>query len=200
MHSSLLVCRISPPGKPAALIDFEVLDRSYQRLALRSDVVVVEGAGGWLTPLDDPAHVRRSGRRCGSSTLILVVGLRLGCLNHALLTVESIESRRPAVRAAGWANSVDPVFDRRDENLATLAGPHRGALPRELSSTRPLPSAQDAAHVSVGEHPGIDTEHTALELFLPTMEKRIELAPNCSLDAGRRQAFLRLYLPVFPGF
>jgi dethiobiotin synthetase len=99
-------------------IDFDVLDHAYGRLRLRSDVMIVEGAGGWLAPLD--AH--RSFADLAAHwqlPVVLVVGLRLGCLNHALLTAESVQRRGLTLR--GWVgNSVQPHFERREENLATL--------------------------------------------------------------------------------
>jgi dethiobiotin synthetase len=100
------------------VIDFEVLDRNYERLALQSDVTVVEGSGGWLAPVD----ARRSFADLAAHwqlDVILVVGLRLGCLNHAMLTVEAIERR--GLRLAGWVgNAIDAHFLRADANLATL--------------------------------------------------------------------------------
>jgi dethiobiotin synthetase len=99
-------------------IDFDVLDRAKERLALQSDVLIVEGAGGWLVPLD----ARRSFADLvvhWQLDVVLVVGLRLGCLNHALLTHEAIARR--GLRLAGWVgNSIDPDFARRDENIAHL--------------------------------------------------------------------------------
>ncbi len=118
-------------------IEFEVLDRCFERLSLQSDVTIVEGAGGWLAPID-------AGRTFADLAahwqldVVLVVGLRLGCLNHALLTVESIE--RHGLRLAGWVgNSVDPHFERLPENLQALrtriAAPCLGALPHSINST-----------------------------------------------------------------
>jgi dethiobiotin synthetase len=112
-------------------IDFDLLDRCYGRLALQSDSIIVEGAGGWLAPLDE----RRSFADLAvhwQLDVILVVGLRLGCLNHALLTVESIERR--GLRLAGWVgNAVDPGFERPDENLlwlgARIGAPCLGTFP-----------------------------------------------------------------------
>jgi dethiobiotin synthetase len=99
-------------------IDFEVLDRCYERLCLQSDTMLVEGAGGWLAPLDATRTFADLAARWQLG-VILVVGLRLGCLNHALLTAESIERR--GLRLCGWVgNSVDAHFERRDENIATL--------------------------------------------------------------------------------
>jgi len=102
-------------GRP---VDVDVLDRSYERLALQSDVTVVEGAGGWLAPLDDTRTFAALAARW-QLDVVLVVGLRLGCLNHALLSVESIQ--RHGLKLAGWiGNSVDAEFPRRDANVETL--------------------------------------------------------------------------------
>ena len=100
-------------------VDFDVLDRAYQRLVLQSDVVVVEGAGGWLAPLD-AARTFADLAAHWQLGVILVVSLKLGCLNHAALTQESISRRGLVLR--GWvANSVEPHFERRGENVATLS-------------------------------------------------------------------------------
>ena len=100
-------------------IDFEVLDRAFERLRTRADVLIVEGAGGWLCPLD-PAHAFADLAVRWQLEVVLVVGMRLGCINHALLTVESIERRGLPLR--GWvANAIDPKFERPAENASTLA-------------------------------------------------------------------------------
>jgi dethiobiotin synthetase len=99
-------------------IDFGVLDRAYERLRMQSEVLIVEGAGGWLAPLDDARGFADLAVHW-QMDIVLVVGMRLGCLNHALLTAESIEHRGLALR--GWvANSIDPRFERLTENMATL--------------------------------------------------------------------------------
>jgi len=112
-------------------IRFEVLDTAYARLRARSDIVIVEGAGGWLVPLDAErsfadlaVHWRLD--------VVLVVALRLGCLNHALLTAEAVQRSGLALR--GWvANALDPGFARAAGNLETLrrrlAAPCLGVLP-----------------------------------------------------------------------
>jgi dethiobiotin synthetase len=125
-------------------IDFDVLDRCYERLALQSDVTIVEGAGGWLAPLDAQRTFADLAVHW-QLDVILVVALRLGCLNHALLTAESIQRRD--LRFAGWVgNSVDPQFERREENLRALASriaaPCLGSFPYS-----PQSGAQDAATV-----------------------------------------------------
>lgn len=100
-------------------IDFDLLDRCYERLALQSDVTIVEGAGGWLSPLDASRSFADLAARW-QLDIVLVVGMRLGCLNHAMLTVESIQRR--GLRLAGWvANAIDPAFERATANHRTLA-------------------------------------------------------------------------------
>jgi dethiobiotin synthetase len=99
-------------------IDLRLLDGCFERLCRHSDVIIVEGAGGWLAPLD-ATHTFADLAVRWKLDVILVVGLRLGCLNHALLTAEAIERR--GVQLAGWVgNSVDPDFARREANIATL--------------------------------------------------------------------------------
>jgi dethiobiotin synthetase len=91
---------------------------SYHRLAGQADAVVVEGAGGFLVPLSD----RLTGAdlaRALDLPVVLVVGLRLGCLNHAALTAEAIRAR--GLHLAGWiASRVDPGMLAPEENMAWL--------------------------------------------------------------------------------
>ena len=99
-------------------IDLTLLRMRFDSLAAASDCVVVEGAGGWLAPLSDTATMADLAAAL-SLPVLLVVGLRLGCLNHALLTRECLSTR--GVAFAGWiANAIDPHFERTAENLATL--------------------------------------------------------------------------------
>ena len=99
-------------------IDPALLRSRYDSLAALSDCVIVEGAGGWLAPISDTLCMADLAAALDLPVL-LVVGLRLGCLNHALLTRESLATR--GTPFAGWiANAIDPDFDRAAENLATL--------------------------------------------------------------------------------
>lgn len=92
---------------------------AYRALAERADAVVVEGAGGLLVPLDDDGLSGADLARALNLPLLLVVGLRLGCLNHALLTAEAIVRR--GLTLAGWvANRIDPRMSAVDENIAYL--------------------------------------------------------------------------------
>jgi dethiobiotin synthetase len=101
-------------------------------LAQGADFTVVEGAGGWRVPLGDGGYLSDLPVALGLP-VILVVGVRLGCINHAVLTAEAIS--RDGLRLVGWvANIVDPATSRLDDNLATLtellAAPCLGYVPR----------------------------------------------------------------------
>ncbi len=99
-------------------IDVERIAAAYARLAARADVVVVEGAGGALVPLGARADMLDIAVALRLPAL-LVVALRLGCLNHAILT--DIALRMRGVRFAGWiANRVDPSMPAADENVRAL--------------------------------------------------------------------------------
>lgn len=99
-------------------IELATLRAAYARLAQGADRIVVEGVGGWLAPLSD-SLMQADLARALELPVILVVGLRLGCLNHALLSARAIEG--DGCRLAGWiANRIDPAMARAEENLATL--------------------------------------------------------------------------------
>ena len=99
-------------------IELAVIVEAYSRLAAAADVVVVEGAGGWRVPLNEAEDMADLAQALGLP-VVLVVGLRLGCINHALLTAESIANRQ--VPWAGWVgNHIDPAMACQAENLAAL--------------------------------------------------------------------------------
>ena len=112
-------------------VELERIRAAHARLRARADVVVVEGVGGWAAPLSrtlDQADVVRA----LELSVVLVVGLRLGCLNHAYLTARAIAA--DGCRLAGWiANDIDPAMERMDDNVALLsqrlAAPCLGRLP-----------------------------------------------------------------------
>ncbi len=107
-------------------IDLEHIVGCYARLCEQAEAVVVEGAGGFLVPLGGDSDGGHLARRLGLPVL-LVVGMRLGCINHALLTQEAIAARGLAL--AGWvANRVDPGMARFDANLAALESRLRAPL------------------------------------------------------------------------
>jgi dethiobiotin synthetase len=100
-------------------VSVEVVQRHFARLAEQADCVIVEGAGGWLAPIGERLTMAdiALGLRL---PLVLVVGMRLGCLNHAALTQQAIA--RSGLALAGWvANCLDADMDRLQENLDVLA-------------------------------------------------------------------------------
>lgn len=117
-------------------VDLVQLSDAYARLAAQADAVVVEGVGGWAAPLDDALDQADLVRRL-DLPVVLVVGLRLGCLNHARLTARAIQN--DDLRFIGWVgNSVDPAFAERDEYVEllrdALSAPCLGVLPYSASS------------------------------------------------------------------
>ena len=108
-----------------------------QVLDLHADFSVVEGAGGWRVPLSGAATLSDVAIALGLP-VILVVGVRLGCINHAVLSAEAISA--DGLHLAGWvANVVDPQTSAVDDILATLAqrlaAPCLGFIPRLSNPT-----------------------------------------------------------------
>jgi dethiobiotin synthetase len=100
-------------------IELAVLARAYAALALRADAVIVEGAGGALVPLDEHHDMLDIARACALPVL-LVVGVRLGCLNHALLTAQAIRAR--GLTFAAWvATRIDPAMRAAQASVDELA-------------------------------------------------------------------------------
>jgi dethiobiotin synthetase len=120
-------------------VEFDAIERAYRELATDSDVVVVEGAGGFLVPLGPGLSFADIPVRLDLE-VVLVVGLRLGCLNHAFLTAEAIAAR--GLTLAGWVgNQVEPGFARLTENLSALED---GLLAPCLGVIPPLSAADPA--------------------------------------------------------
>jgi dethiobiotin synthetase len=99
-------------------VDSSMIRQRFARLAAQADWIVVEGAGGWLAPINESETMADLARAL-SLPALLVVGLKLGCLNHAQL------SRRVMSLAempfAGWvASAIDPHMSHREENLESL--------------------------------------------------------------------------------
>lgn len=116
-------------------------------LELGAELTIVEGAGGWRVPLGQGVNLSELPRALGLP-VILVVGVRLGCINHAYLSAEAIQ--RDGLQLAGWvANIVDPQMSRRDDTLRTLTeglqAPCLGTVPN-LAQASP---AAVAAHLQL---------------------------------------------------
>jgi len=92
--------------------------RSFEKLCAIADTVIVEGVGGFRVPLGAHADGADLAAAIGLP-IVLVVGMRLGCLNHALLTVEAIERR--GLQLSGWvANHIDPHMLQPESNVSAL--------------------------------------------------------------------------------
>ncbi len=107
---------------------------------VEADWLIVEGAGGWSVPLGEDLMFADLARVV-CEEVILVVGLRLGCINHALLSAEQVA--RDGFRLAGWvANTLDPGMPMLRENIrairSRLAAPLLGVLPWDRGGTAPV--------------------------------------------------------------
>jgi dethiobiotin synthetase len=111
-------------------IRFAPIHHALNALRQQADVVIVEGVGGFRVPLGPEGDSADLAQTLGLP-VILVVGLRLGCINHALLSVEAIQAR--GLKLVGWvANCIDPAMLKLEENIAALGemidAPLLGAL------------------------------------------------------------------------
>jgi dethiobiotin synthetase len=131
-------------------IEIERIERAFHALAARAQAVVVEGIGGFHVPLGHGSDTAQLAARLGLP-VILVVGMRLGCLNHALLTVEAIERRK--LKLAGWvANQIDPDMAAAEENVRAL----------EQRISAPL-----LARVEYAAHPDLHSIARTLDIATP---------------------------------
>ena len=112
-------------------VSLEQIGRSFRQLREMADVTVVEGIGGFVVPLNARQDTADMAKMLGLP-VILVVGMRLGCINHALLTAQAI--RHKGLPLVAWvANQIDPDMNAFDENLhaleTRLAAPLLGVIP-----------------------------------------------------------------------
>lgn len=120
----------------AALLDRRPIDLAhilscYNEIRRQADAVIVEGVGGFCVPFTDRTSSADLAVQL-NLPVILVVGLKLGCINHALLTAEAIRSR--GLELAGWiANRIEPRMPFAPENIQTLEAwlnaPRLGTIP-----------------------------------------------------------------------
>ena len=105
-------------AQEGVVIDLAHIARCFRALTTLAEIVVVEGVGGFRVPLG-PATDTAQLARLLHLPVILVVGMRLGCLNHALLTADAVAAQR--LKLAGWvANHIDPDMAAADDNVAAL--------------------------------------------------------------------------------
>lgn len=133
-------------------IDPEVIRQAYLELRKRADIVIVEGAGGFLVPLNDHEDMAAMVQALDLPVL-LVVGMRLGCINHALLTAHAVRTAKLSL--AGWvANRIDPEMAGFEENILALERrldcPLLGILPYDQShDARDLSPLLDIAKIRI---------------------------------------------------
>lgn len=133
-------------AEAGVVIDPTALDRAHAQLAQRHSHIVVEGAGGWLVPLNErQTFADWVGDR--QWPVVLVVAMRLGCLNHALLSIESIARR---THLAGWiANVIPPQQPQWQANIDTL----RQRIDAPLWGTVGLDADESAAAAALDSAP-----------------------------------------------
>jgi dethiobiotin synthetase len=124
-------------------VDLQRIAERWTELTHDRDFALLEGAGGWQVPIDATRFFPDLAVHL-QLPVVLVVGLRLGCINHALLTAQAITAR--GLRLAGWVgNRIDPQFSRLDDNLAAL---HRHLPAPCLGVVPPLAEPALAARVA----------------------------------------------------
>ncbi|OFZ66170.1 MAG: dethiobiotin synthase [Betaproteobacteria bacterium RBG_16_56_24] len=129
-------------------IQFSRIAESYQELAALADVVIVEGVGGFRVPLDAQQDSADLVQELGLA-VILVACMRLGCLNHALLTVEAIAAR--GLTLAGWvANIVEADMPMIEENIAALQQRIKAPLLGIVPYLQPVDARVAAARLDLG--------------------------------------------------
>ena len=100
-------------------INIDVIKQAFQALSTLADIVIVEGAGGFLVPLNNQQSMADLPAAL-DIPVILVVGIKLGCINHSLLTVEAIKAR--GINLHGWiANQIEPDMAFYNKNIAKIA-------------------------------------------------------------------------------
>jgi dethiobiotin synthetase len=136
-------------------VDLDAISAAYARLAQHHDAVVVEGTGGWLAPIG-PRTTMADVAAVLDLPVVLVVGVRLGCLSHALLTAEAID--HAGAHLMGWvANLIDPAMLALSENLDTLKqrlpAPPLGLLARAPDAARDAETLTAAANFLMSDFP-----------------------------------------------
>ena len=117
------------------VIDPALICRKFLELAAGAEAVIVEGAGGWLAPISRTRTMEEVALALRLPVL-MVVGLRLGCLSHALLTARAVLAS--GLPLAHWiANEIDPRFEQSSENVARLSaalGPPLAVVPNSRAA------------------------------------------------------------------
>ncbi len=113
-------------------VDLPIIQAAYDELVQHNECLIVEGVGGWRVPLNDELDIAALCRAL-QLPVVLVVGMKLGCINHALLSAQAIVN--DGVSLLGWvANCVDPEMHLLEENISTL----QRLIPAPLLGTIPF--------------------------------------------------------------
>ena len=159
-HSKLSLCPyvLDKPAAPHLVaaqqglkLEMSMMTAAFQNIQKHADCIVVEGAGGLLIPLNQDEDLGGFAKKI-DLPIIFVVGMKLGCLNHALLTYEAIKARN--LKIAGWiANALEEEMPLLQGNLQTLRAridaPFLGlipSLPKELQKATDSPYSIEALH------------------------------------------------------
>jgi len=142
-HDDMHLCPyvLSTPAAPQLVaqaqgieLNIAVITKAFHNISEKFDAVVVEGAGGFLVPLNKKEDLGDTVKAIGLP-VILVVGMRLGCINHALLTYEALKMRN--LQVAGWiANALSEEMSLLQENIQSLKDRIKAPL---LGIIPPLP-------------------------------------------------------------
>ncbi len=144
------------PHLAAAISDVEItmapIANAFARLRVQADIVIVEGVGGWLAPLSNTLNANAIPQAL-RLPVILVVGLKLGCLNHAQLSARAILA--DGCELLGWiGNRIDPEMAMVEENLQTLKhrlpAPCLGVLGHSADPTHSMAALQPAVTALTG--------------------------------------------------
>lgn len=129
-------------------IDPVRIEGCLRALAALADIVIVEGVGGFRVPLGPATDTAQLAARL-ALPVVLVVGMRLGCLNHALLTADAIAAR--GLRLAGWiANHIDPRMAAADANVRALETLIAAPLLARIAFRKNINSDEVAAQLDLG--------------------------------------------------
>ena len=159
-HSKLSLCPyvLDKPAAPHLVaaqqglkLEMSMMTAAFQNIQKHADCIVVEGAGGLLVPLHQDEDLGGFAKKI-DLPIMFVVGMKLGCLNHALLTYEAIKARN--LKIAGWiANALEEEMPLLQGNLQTLRAridaPFLGlipSLPKELQKATDSPYSIEALH------------------------------------------------------
>jgi dethiobiotin synthetase len=128
-------------------MNIDSVTQAYHRIAAQVDVVIVEGAGGWLVPFNDQ-HTMADVAVALGLPVINVVGMRLGCLNHALLTAQNIQAH--ALKPIAWvANTLPRQMPFQQENLHALKQRLPGSLLGNIPFLQPVNPQAIVSHLDI---------------------------------------------------